>query len=124
MRVLQITTILRENPKLQEAADQMKRSGVKVSEAVAEALKQVEESAFLRGVSFFHIIERPWSICSGGLVRREGGRAARKQLLSPSTLNQSAYALPLALAFDLVAQQDPRRRVFIGSRRYRPRPNP
>lgn len=45
-----ITSILKNNPKLQEAADEMKRSGVKVSDAVGEALRQVEESEFLRAV--------------------------------------------------------------------------
>ena len=48
-----ITTLLKNNPKLQEAADEMKRSGVKVSDAVGEALRQVEESEFLRAVRPF-----------------------------------------------------------------------
>ncbi|CDZ98035.1 Mitochondrial import inner membrane translocase, subunit TIM44 [Phaffia rhodozyma] len=46
-----ITSILKNNPKLQEAADEMKRTGVKVSDAVGEALRQVEESEFLRALA-------------------------------------------------------------------------
>lgn len=48
---LQITNILKNNPALQKAADDMKASGVSVSNAVAEALRQVEESEFIRAVS-------------------------------------------------------------------------
>lgn len=46
-----IVASLKENPRLMKAADQLKRSGGHVGEAVNATLKQMEESELIRGVS-------------------------------------------------------------------------
>lgn len=45
---MRIVTALKENPRLQAAASQLKKSGGKVGDAVGEALKQMEESELAR----------------------------------------------------------------------------
>ncbi|VDB84960.1 unnamed protein product [Peniophora sp. CBMAI 1063] len=46
-----LSTSIKENPRLRAAAEQLKASGVKVSEAVGEALKTMEESDVARAIS-------------------------------------------------------------------------
>lgn len=46
-----IITSLKENPRLQAAADALKKSGGQVGEAVNTTLKQMEESELIKGVS-------------------------------------------------------------------------
>ena len=46
-----MSTSIKENPRLRAAAEQLKASGIKVSDAVGEALKTMEESDVARAVS-------------------------------------------------------------------------
>jgi len=48
---MRIVTSIKENPRLQAAADQLKKSGGQVSAAVGETLKQMEDSELIKGVS-------------------------------------------------------------------------
>jgi import inner membrane translocase subunit TIM44 len=48
MHSTQIVASIKNNPKLREAAEQMKRSGLRISDGVTEALQAVEESEFMR----------------------------------------------------------------------------
>lgn len=49
---MQLTSSIKENPKLQAAAEELKKSGVKISDAVSEAVRSLEASGFYQGVSF------------------------------------------------------------------------
>ena len=46
-----LTSSIKENPKLRAAADELKKHGLKVSDAVGDALKSMEESDLMRAVS-------------------------------------------------------------------------
>ncbi|KAF8202305.1 import inner membrane translocase subunit tim44 [Pholiota molesta] len=46
-----LTSSIKENPKLRAAAEELKKTGVKVGDAVAEALKGMEESEVMRAIS-------------------------------------------------------------------------
>ncbi|PPQ67871.1 hypothetical protein CVT25_010310 [Psilocybe cyanescens] len=46
-----LTSSIKENPKLRAAAEELKKTGVKVGDAVAEALKSMEESEVMRAIS-------------------------------------------------------------------------
>ena len=46
-----IITSIKENPRLQKAANQLKKSGGQVGDAVGAALKQMEDSELIKGVS-------------------------------------------------------------------------
>jgi hypothetical protein len=46
----QLVASIKENPRLKAAADDLRKSGAKVGDAVQEALKSMEESEFMRGV--------------------------------------------------------------------------
>jgi len=48
---LQLTTSIKENPRLRAAAEELGKAGVKVGDAVSEALKTMEESELMRAVS-------------------------------------------------------------------------
>ena len=48
--MLQLTSSIKENPRLRAAADELRKTGVKVGDAVAEALKTMEESDVMRAV--------------------------------------------------------------------------
>lgn len=50
--LLQLTSSIKENPRLRAAAEELKKTGVKVGDAVSEALKTMEESELMRAVSF------------------------------------------------------------------------
>ncbi len=47
---LQLTSSIKENPRLRAAAEELKKTGVKVGDAVSEALKSMEESEVMRAV--------------------------------------------------------------------------
>lgn len=47
---LQLTSSIKENPRLRAAADELKKQGIKVGDAVSEALKSMEESELMRAV--------------------------------------------------------------------------
>ena len=49
--MVQLTSSIKENPRLRAAAEELKKAGVKVGDAVAEALKTMEESELMRAVS-------------------------------------------------------------------------
>ena len=49
----QIVSSIKENPKLRAAAEEMRKQGVKVGDAISEALKSMEESDLMRAVCFF-----------------------------------------------------------------------
>ena len=51
LNVFQLTSSLKENPRLKAAADELKKTGVKVGDAVGEALKSMEESEIIRTIS-------------------------------------------------------------------------
>jgi import inner membrane translocase subunit TIM44 len=53
-----LTSSIKENPRLRAAAEELKKTGVKVGDAVGEALKSMEESDVMRAVSAF-IREHP-----------------------------------------------------------------
>ncbi|KAF7969680.1 hypothetical protein HWV62_22387 [Athelia sp. TMB] len=46
-----LTSMIKENPRLQQAADDLRKTGVKVGDAVSEALKTMEESELMRAIS-------------------------------------------------------------------------
>ncbi|KAI0080134.1 TIM44 subunit of mitochondria import inner membrane translocase [Panus rudis PR-1116 ss-1] len=46
-----LTSSIKENPRLRAAAEQLRKSGVKVGDAVSEALKSMEESELVRAIS-------------------------------------------------------------------------
>lgn len=46
----QLTSSIKENPRLRAAAEELKKTGVKVGDAVSEALKSMEESDIMRAV--------------------------------------------------------------------------
>ncbi|KAF8074738.1 import inner membrane translocase subunit tim44 [Lyophyllum atratum] len=46
-----LTSSIKENPRLRAAAEELKKTGVKVGDAVSEALKTMEESELMRAVS-------------------------------------------------------------------------
>ena len=46
----QLTSSIKENPRLRAAAEELKNTGVKVGDAVSEALKTMEESEIMRAV--------------------------------------------------------------------------
>lgn len=45
-----MTSSIKENPRLRAAAEELKKTGVKVGDAVSEALKSMEESEVMRAV--------------------------------------------------------------------------
>ncbi|KIL69311.1 hypothetical protein M378DRAFT_157564 [Amanita muscaria Koide BX008] len=46
-----LTSSIKENPKLRVAAEELKKAGIKVGDAVSEALKSMEESEVMRAIS-------------------------------------------------------------------------
>ncbi|KZT27735.1 TIM44 subunit of mitochondria import inner membrane translocase [Neolentinus lepideus HHB14362 ss-1] len=46
-----LTSSIKENPRLRAAAEELRRTGVKVGDAVSEALKTMEESEIMRAIS-------------------------------------------------------------------------
>lgn len=48
---MQLASSIKENPRLRAAADELRKQGVKVGDAVSEALKSMEESELMRAVS-------------------------------------------------------------------------
>ena len=46
----QLTSSIKENPKLRAAAEELRKTGVKVGDAVGEALRTMEESEVMRAV--------------------------------------------------------------------------
>ncbi|KAJ3743297.1 mitochondria import inner membrane translocase TIM44 subunit [Lentinula raphanica] len=46
-----LTSSIKENPRLRAAAEELRKTGVKVSDAVGEALKTMEESDLMRAIS-------------------------------------------------------------------------
>ena len=53
-------TSIKENPKLRVAAEQLRKSGVQIGDAVAETLKTMEESDLMRAVSGPHFMRLSW----------------------------------------------------------------
>lgn len=51
----QLTSSIKENPRLRAAAEDLKKTGVKVGDAVSEALRTMEESEIMRAVGRFPI---------------------------------------------------------------------
>lgn len=49
----QLTSSIQENPRLRAAAEELRKGGMKVSDAVSEALKSMEESEIMRHVILF-----------------------------------------------------------------------
>jgi import inner membrane translocase subunit TIM44 len=47
---MQLTSSIKENPRLRAAAEELKKRGVKVGDAVSEALRTMEESEVARAV--------------------------------------------------------------------------
>jgi import inner membrane translocase subunit TIM44 len=47
---MQLTSSIKDNPRLRAAAEELKKTGVKVGDAVSEALKTMEESELMRAV--------------------------------------------------------------------------
>jgi len=47
---LQLASSIKENPKLRAAAEELRKAGVQVGDAVSEALKSMEESEVMRAV--------------------------------------------------------------------------
>ena len=48
-----MTSSIKENPRLRAAAEELKKTGIKVGDAVSEALKTMEESDIMRAVSCY-----------------------------------------------------------------------
>ncbi len=47
---LQLTSSIKENPRLRAAAEELRNAGIKVGDAVGEALRTMEESDVMRAV--------------------------------------------------------------------------
>ena len=47
---VQLASSIKENPKLRAAAEELRKAGVQVGDAVSEALKSMEESEVMRAV--------------------------------------------------------------------------
>ena len=60
-----MTSSIKENPKLRAAAEELHKAGVKVGDAVSEALRTMEESELMRAVRPLHVFH-----FSGGLETR------------------------------------------------------
>lgn len=52
---MQLTSFIKENPRLIAAAHELRKTGVKVGDAVSEALKSMEESEVMRVVSLSYL---------------------------------------------------------------------
>jgi hypothetical protein len=50
MPTLQLTASIKENPRLRAAAEELRKQGVMVGDAVGEALRTMEESELVRAV--------------------------------------------------------------------------
>ena len=48
-----MTSSIKENPRLRAAAEELRKAGIKVGDAVGEALKSMEESEIARAVRTF-----------------------------------------------------------------------
>ncbi|CAE6417278.1 unnamed protein product, partial [Rhizoctonia solani] len=46
-----LTSSIKENPRLREAAEELKRNGIKISDAVGEAVRSLEASGFYQGIT-------------------------------------------------------------------------
>ncbi|KAG8698499.1 protein translocase subunit [Ceratobasidium sp. 394] len=46
-----LTSSIKENPKLRAAAEELKKSGIKISDAVGEAVRSLEASGFYQGIT-------------------------------------------------------------------------
>lgn len=46
----QLSSSIKENPRLRAAAEELRKQGIKVSDAVGEAVKAMEESDLMRSV--------------------------------------------------------------------------
>lgn len=46
----QLISSIKDNPRLRAAAEELKKTGIKVGDAVSEALKSMEESDIMRAV--------------------------------------------------------------------------
>lgn len=57
---LQLTSSIKENPRLRAAAEELRKTGVKVGDAVGEALRTMEESELARAVRMS--VFRPFSM--------------------------------------------------------------
>lgn len=71
-----IITSIKENPRLQKAAEQLRKNGGHVGDAVGAALKQMEDSELIKGVSI-------WSEHSRGLPRFSSSASDRSPLCPP-----------------------------------------
>ena len=49
-RRVQLTSSIKENPRLRAAAEELRKAGIKVGDAVGEALRTMEESELMRAV--------------------------------------------------------------------------
>jgi len=49
---VQLASSIKENPKLRAAAEELRKAGVHVGDAVSEALRSMEESELMRAVCF------------------------------------------------------------------------
>ena len=57
--MFQLTSSIKENPRLRAAAEELRKTGVKVGDAVAEALKTMEESDLMRAVRLSSCVKLP-----------------------------------------------------------------
>ena len=51
---VKLASSIKENPKLRAAAEELRKAGVQVGDAVSEALKSMEESEVMRAVRLIH----------------------------------------------------------------------
>jgi hypothetical protein len=57
---LQLTSSIKENPRLRAAAEELRKQGVKIGDVVSDALKTMEESDIMRAVNsplFFFFVK-------------------------------------------------------------------
>ena len=62
-RCVQLTSSIKENPRLRAAAEELRKAGIKVGDAVGEALRTMEESELMRAV---RVVAFPFSSCTHG----------------------------------------------------------
>ena len=65
-RRVQLTSSIKENPRLRAAAEELRKAGIKVGDAVGEALRTMEESELMRAV---RVVTFPFSSRTHGTLQ-------------------------------------------------------
>lgn len=94
--LLQLTSSIKENPRLRAAAEELRKQGVKIGDAVSDALKTMEESDIVRAVSLSALL---WCLVPSNIsgTRRFQEHPLRYRLPLPVQLNPFGIQLHIKL---------------------------